>query len=290
MGMRDIMSLLYLSDILKKTGLELSKVLLIRHALSDKECKKFYDSGNIKEYTQIQKKKMFPSPERYEYWITFISNGGNSAVLDKCYHVKSYQEKSTNLVPKKFIDADWFRKNGICFELEEIDILKQYEKRLVIDWGYSTRSWKQKATNEKEILSIQSKQRVLFSGYESLVLTYGELKEIVEDNLTYADWHLALSSVYAIYLIVDKTDGKQYVGSAYGKGGLLQRWSMYVNTKHGQNKKMRELICDYPERYQNFQFSILQICPKTMTEEQIIEMESLYKKKLLTKEFGLNDN
>ncbi len=124
MGMKDIMSLLYLSDILKKTGLDLSKTLLIRHALSDKECKQFYDLGKIKEYTQIQKKKMFPCPDRYKYWITFISDGCNSAVLDKCYQVRGYQEKSTNLVPKKFIDDDWFCENGICFDLEEIDILR----------------------------------------------------------------------------------------------------------------------------------------------------------------------
>lgn len=174
--------------------------------------------------------------------------------------------------------------------MEEIDILKEYEKRLVIDWGKGTRSWKQRAINEKEILSIQSKQRVRFSGYENLVLTYGELKEILEDHLTYADWHTALSSVRAIYLIVDRTDGKQYVGSAYGEGGLLQRWSMYINTKHGHNKKMKELICNYPERYHNFQFSILQICPNTMAEEQIIHLENMYKKKLMTRKFGLNDN
>lgn len=86
--------------------------------------------------------------------------------------------------------------------------------------GKGTRSWKQRAINEKEIL---------------------------KDNLTYADWHTALSSVRAIYLIVDRTDGKQYVGSAYGEDGLLQRWSMYINTKHGHNKKIKELICNYPE-------------------------------------------
>ena len=284
------MAALYLSDILKKTDLDLSKVLLIRHALSDKECKEFYSSGHIKEYTQLQKMTMFPDPDRYEYWITFISNGGNSSVLNKCYRVKGYQEKQTDLVAKEFITYEHFAENGICFDLEEIDILKEYENRLVIDWGKGTRSWKQKATNEKEIISIQSKQNVTFDGYENLVLSYQELKDIVEDNLTYADWHTALSSVHAIYLIVDKTDGKQYVGSAYGEDGLLQRWSMYVDTKHGHNKKMKELICNHPERYQNFQFSILQVCPKTMPEDKIIQLESLYKEKLLTKTFGLNDN
>lgn len=280
--------LLYLTDILEKTKMDLTEVLLIRHALSDGQCRKCYENSKMKEYTQIQKKKF---PTKYKYWITFLSNGGTSAVLDKCYKVKGYQTGETNLVAEDFFDKEWFEKDGVCFDLEEIDLLSDLEGRLVIDWGKGARAWYQKALGTpKEVLAIQSKQKVSFTGYENLVLTYQDLKEIVEDNLTYADWHTALSSVYAIYLIVDKTDGKQYVGSAYGESGLLQRWSMYVNTKHGNNKEMRELICDYPERYENFQFSILQICPKNMMKDEVIHLESLYKKKLLSKEFGLNDN
>jgi len=90
--------------------------------------------------------------------------------------------------------------------------------------------------------------------------------------------------------IVDTTDGKQYIGSAYGEGGLLERWRLYVETGHGGNRKIEELIRDHPERYENFQFSILQILPKTITQEEVTNIENLYKRKLLTKEFGLNDN
>ena len=131
---------------------------------------------------------------------------------------------------------------------------------------------------------------MVFSGYENLILSYRELKEIVENQSVYSEWHTALSSVNAIYLIVDRTTGKQYVGSAYGEGGLLGRWSYYVSTLHGGNKLMKELICCYPERYQDFQFSILQILPKTLTSNEIIDLETLYKRKLLSFKFGMNDN
>lgn len=282
------MGLLYFNDLLKNTGLDASKVLLIRHALSNPECLKFCKLGQLKEYTQIQNKKRFPKD--FNYWITFKSDNGTSAILDKCYEVKGYQENTTNLVPKGITDPKWFSDNGICFDLQEIDLLQEYEGRLVIEWGKGAINWYQPATNEKEVIAIQSKQKVTFTGYENLLLTYDELKEIVADNLTYADWHTALSSIYAVYLIVDKTDGKQYIGSAYGTGGLFERWSMYVNTKHGNNVKMKNLICDCPKRYHSFQFSILQICPKSVTAEQMIHLESLYKRKLLTKEFGLNNN
>lgn len=63
-----------------------------------------------------------------------------------------------------------------------------------------------------------------------------------------------------------------------------------MDTLHGNNKLMKELICAYPEHYHNFQFSILQILPKTVTDKEVIEIESLYKKKLLTIPFGMNDN
>ncbi|WP_232187894.1 GIY-YIG nuclease family protein [Cohnella silvisoli] len=99
-----------------------------------------------------------------------------------------------------------------------------------------------------------------------------------------------MSSVYAIYLIADRKDGKLYVGSAFDTGGLLNRWKSFVDTKHGGNKGMKELVCNFPDRYEYFQFSILQIIPKNITAEEVIEVENLYKKKLMSIDFGMNEN
>ena len=183
-----------------------------------------------------------------------------------------------------------FQGELVFFDLQHIDLLKEFEGKLTIDWGHSTRMWHQKGTTEKPIVSIQEDQRKVFSGFENLILTYDELKEIVDNPTVYESWHTALSSINAVYLIVDKKSGKQYVGSAYGENGLLGRWAYYVNSLHGNNKKLKELICAYPERYHQFQFSILQMLPKTVTNDEIIQIENLYKKKLLTISFGLNDN
>ena len=115
--------------------------------------------------------------------------------------------------------------------------------------------------------------------------------EVVENEAgDYALWQAALSAVNAVYLIVDTQSGRQYVGSAYGKEGLLGRWRIYVDSLHGHNKLMKELICAHPERYKYFQFSILQILPKTVTDDEVIHTESLWKQKLRTIEFGMNDN
>mgnify|MGYP000066642462 FL=1 len=191
--------------------------------------------------------------------------------------------------PDGFPLEDWFQGQKTFYELEHIDLLKEYEGRLLIEWGNSALAWAQKATIEKPIVAIQDKRA--FSGYENFVLTYDELKEIVKDPTAYESWHTALSSVNAIYLIVDRENGRQYVGSAYGKDGLLGRWAHYVDSLHGDNKLMKELLCNYPQRYKYFQFSILQLLPKTATPDDVIHTETLWKKKLLTYEpLGMNAN
>ena len=281
------MAILYFSDVLRKVGLDPAKVKLIRHALTDKGFKSCYDKNMVLEYTRQQKSGF---SKNYDYWCVFISGKGTLAKLFACYRVGNSVPDTPDAMPKDFPHPEWFQGENAYFDLEHIDLLKDYEGRLTIDWGNSARMWHQKGTTEKPIVAIQADEKKVFSGFENLILTYDELKEIVENPTIYEAWHTALSSVNAIYLIVDRETGKQYVGSAYGKDGLLGRWSCYVNSLHGNNKLMKELICDHPERYHYFQFSILQILPKTATDDEVIQTESLYKKKLLTIPFGMNDN
>ena len=70
-------------------------------------------------------------------------------------------------------------------------------------------AWAQKGTNEKPIVAIRDKK--IFSGYENAILTYEELREIVQDPTAYESWHTALSTVNAVYLIVDRENGRKYV-------------------------------------------------------------------------------
>ena len=71
---------------------------------------------------------------------------------------------------------------------------------------------------KKTIVAIDSADKHPFVGYEKVILTYDKLKEIVEDKINYELWQAALSNVKGVYLILDMANGKQYVGSAYGKG------------------------------------------------------------------------
>lgn len=104
-----------------------------------------------------------------------------------------------------------------------------------------------------------------------------------------------LSSVAGIYTILDRETGKLYVGKAnayggIGKGGIWGRWESYAKTGHGSNKQLIELLENNPERKQDFLFSILRTLPKTITNDEILEIENIYKVKLGTREYGYNSN
>lgn len=280
------MAILNFSDVLKNVGLDPKRVKLIRHSLGDKAFKKCYDKGMVEEYTRVQSETF---SNGYDYWCVFISDKSTTAKFFACYKVSGGVIDTQDTKPKGFPLEDWFQGQRMFYNLERIDLLKEYEGRLLIEWGKSALAWAQKGTNEKPIVAIRDKK--IFSDYENAILTYEELREIVQDPTAYESWHTALSTVNAVYLIVDRENGRKYVGSAYGKGGLLGRWTHYVKSLHGDNKLMKELLCDYPDRYTHFQFSILQLLPKAVTPDEVIQTETLWKKKLLTYEpLGMNAN
>lgn len=283
------MAILNFSDVLKKVGLDPQRVKLIRHSLADKEFKACYEKNMVWEYTRVQNNTF---SNGYDYWCVFISAESTTAKFFACYKANGYVIDTPDVKPAGFPLDAWFQGQHAFYDLAPVDLLKEYEGRLLVEWGKGTLAWAQKGTNEKPIIAIQDKRLFnSFNGYENFILTYDELKNIVNDPMAYESWHTALSSVNAIYLIVDRKNGKQYVGSAYGKDGLLGRWTHYVDSLHGGDKLMKELLCDYPDRYMHFQFSILQLLPKTATPDDVINTETLWKKKLLTYEpFGMNQN
>lgn len=92
-------------------------------------------------------------------------------------------------------------------------------------------------------------------------------------------------------MIADRATGKLYVGAAYGEDNFWQKWSMYAQACHGNNKQLKELYDKHGSDYfKNFNFSILEIFKNTTDVEEIQKRENYWKKVLLTREFGYNDN
>ena len=130
-----------------------------------------------------------------------------------------------------------------------------------------------------------------FESYEKTILDFQMLNEIIRNPEANRDWERKLSAVAGVYIITDRKTGKQYVGSASGEnGGIWGRWSNYIHTKHGGNIRLKEIIEKDPRYYQDFQFSILEVLPLRWNSQDVLEREELYKRKLMTREFGYNNN
>ena len=130
-----------------------------------------------------------------------------------------------------------------------------------------------------------------FPGYDNVRIDFSSLELLVKNQKT--DWRVALENVKGIYLIVDKFNGKKYVGSAYGDSGIWSRWCTYINTGHGYNDELVMLIekngIDYARKY--FQFAILELRSMKTDDDTIINRESFWKEVLLTRGiFGYNKN
>ena len=108
------------------------------------------------------------------------------------------------------------------------------------------------------------------------------------------DWKVALENMKGVYVIVDKSNGKKYVGSAYGESGIWARWKTYVYSEgHGYNDELVELIAKNGADYarNNFQLAIIELLSMKTDDDFVIHRESFWKNVLQTRgEFGYNKN
>lgn len=128
-----------------------------------------------------------------------------------------------------------------------------------------------------------------FSNFKEVQLTRSQMELMFRHE--YPSWKSALSSVSGVYLLSNAESGQLYVGSAYGKGGLWSRWFDYYSNYHGGNLGLRKLYKNGgAEAFKYFNYSILETCDIDLPVESVIELENRWKSKLLTREFGLNEN
>ena len=93
-------------------------------------------------------------------------------------------------------------------------------------------------------------------GYNTVKLSFRLLETLVRENKP--SWNAVLCHVSGIYLIRDTSDGRLYVGSAYGEDGLWSRWMTYTKTGDGGNIELKALLKKKGQDHvEKFQFSIL---------------------------------
>ena len=297
---------LYLTDIIEKTGLPKEDIAVVRHTLSDENVLRVWRAGIdfFEEYQRIQPADYF---SKKKYIFSFINQQNTTARFIGVYEVVNIKPiKDATPMQDYPLYGDYEQDELVYYELKKMDILADFQKRLVIDWGSGTRKivqHKWDTLSKKPVLSIDDQPEDVFPGYEKLVWSYSEMSRFVNNPIRYPEVYKALAGVNGVYLVLDPIDNKQYVGSAYGAEGIFGRWKTYAITEGkggsdegGANKKLAAHLNAHKGRYLELQYSILAVLHRTGNEDkdkkETIEIETLYKEKLgsKNKETGLNLN
>jgi hypothetical protein len=266
--------------LLEYTGLNPATVKLVRHQdsrYSDRPtpyqlwCA---NDGRFDIYQRIQSRERFKSATHI---AAFVGTPLNETLFVGLYSVRGWSTPPQNLHdPISDEDVSKFH----LYDLTLTEILSDYRGRLIIDWGSGYRSWVQRAKHKnKPVLEIRRQAgEPPFPGFM-------EFRERLHNLATVPfSWRTALGAVGGVYLLACVKTGKLYVGSAYGEGGFWRRWEDYLVTGHGGNVLMKDLA------HAEYQVSILEVASSSTSPADVVAMESRWKAKMLTKEFGLNGN
>lgn len=281
---------LYLEHLLQPFGMDMTqRIRLVRHQETGIDIRALKRDGWFEFYQQYQGRDVFANCDAL---VSFFAERGSHSVLEGVYVVRGGKGPAQITVPKGYPYQDHASRPKYLYDLARDPRYDALCGRVVIDWGKAARAWVQHfRPQSKPVVEVLPNGYVTeFPGYLECVLSYDELKTIVKNPSSNREWHRMLSATYGVYLILDTNTGMQYVGSAYGAGGIMGRWADYAKTKHGGNKLLIELTKGQSNACRDWQFSILQTLPMSMTKNEVIACEQLHKHKLGTRAHGLNDN
>tara|TARA_Y100000031_G_scaffold93404_1_gene102486 strand:+ start:219 stop:1046 length:828 start_codon:yes stop_codon:yes gene_type:complete len=268
---------IFLNEILKLDNLENVKIrfnLMFRDNWNPIEIFKKEDFDVLLEgqYWNYKKKKSY---KHGQITLGFIRINNNDE-LWLLFHVGK-------------ITKDLNKLDGVGYEYE---ILPQYEKyfgRLIIKYKNKSQTmirYANSVINHCEVIQIlpDTFGNDIFPGYDKVNVSWEEMSRVISKE----SWKAALQNQKGVYLITDISNGKMYVGSAYGENMILGRWQSYIKSGNGGNVELKKLNFDYIKK--NFKYSILDIFKSTTDDQNIISRESWWKSVLQTREYGYNRN
>ena len=250
-------------------------VKVLRHRDAERDLWDVRSNGRLDHYQNGQSWDVFGGAR---YLISFIAERNKYAKFVGVWEVLGKSK----------------RPNGsFRYRTRELNGYSDLVGRLVVEWGDGTRSWAQwlDRAGDKAVFQLLPPNYVMdFPGFYSFTLSYQKLKEMMENPDSNREWHRMLASVSGFYVILHGSSGKQYIGSAYGKGGIWARWRSYAKNPSGGNTHLKQLLAKRPTAYRDFQFSILRVLESGATRDEVLAQEVLTKEKLGSRVFGLNNN
>jgi hypothetical protein len=278
--------MLLFTDLLEKAGLAAGQVRLLRHQTKTGNGRTPYllwrdDRPSFEEYQRVQtigNRAGLAAP----FWASFVAPPTGGTLFVGIYTARRVGT----------VDASWFdplhlvlgrqlTKDDLdSYETTRTSELEAFIGRLWIEWGAGARSWVQRADRQnKPIVELTRTFREdAFPGYTHFIANVSDVHGLP------ATWISALRAARGVYLLTSSKTREQYVGSATGDAGFLGRWQHYAQDGHGGNIGLKS------SEPSDYQVSILEVSGSAATQEEIVAVEQLWKRKLQSRAMGLNKN
>lgn len=292
-----------LNDLFRGKDIDPQSVLVFRHRPWEPQLNKVLPwlAAERPELFNAYQQSQGPTVERAMeamkgngYVAGFIGREPGKALFIGLYSIKG----SARITRKQFwaipanVELKTFGMNGfteesqrsacLWFDLQPTDFYAQWKGRLIVGWPPPERSWWRRAhRNVMPVISVlqESVLDAAMPEWDEIAITWEELSVLP------TRWKSALSHWRGIYYILDTSDGKGYVGAAYGENNLLGRWENYAIRGHGGNRLLRH------RDPRGFRFAILERVSPDMEAGDVIRLEASWKQRLHTREpYGLNEN
>ncbi len=273
-----------LNSILVAAGFDVREIRLLRHqdnrAAKDRTPYKLWrDNLQQFEFYQATQGVIHESKLKAQYWAAFVGTPSDETLFVGIYAVKGHKLLEKDM-PKPHMDG--VDKAGSChlYDLLLEPRLDGLIGKLLINWGPGKRAWIQRADKRnKEIVELRRQfKEEDFPGFLNFVKSLSQL-----ENLPIG-WINALKSSKGIYMLTCPKTKEQYVGSAIGESGFWGRWQDYAETGHGGDVALKS------RDPSDYQVSILEVAGTALSDEQILDLEKMWKRKLQSREMGLNRN
>jgi hypothetical protein len=292
------------NDLLTKENIDPASVLVMRHTPWERQLRKvlpwfaaehpeifnaYQSTQDVKVETEMLRAKYVASfiglekrrgsAEQVAVFVGLYKVGDHRPLTyDQFWEIPAFQEL------KKFgmrgFEGD--RPSVLWFDLTTNDFKKQWRGKLIVEWPRPPIKWTRFANRANFPIVAIVEDSLLFEimpDWRDCIWSWAELGKLP------SKWRESLRQWRGIYYIFDQSDGKGYVGSAYGTDNILGRWENYAAVGHGGNVLLRERS---PE---SFTFSILERVSPDMVIDEVTGLETSWKKRLHTRSpSGLNNN
>jgi hypothetical protein len=268
------------NSLLTDAGFDLKEVSLLRHRPRGGKIDPFaiWRTNRVTfEAYQAFQSHADQARFRRPIWASFVVTGGKTLFLGlyRAELIGPVKPNAKDPIAGHALDPGLYDQYR-CTRLSELSDLAE---RLFIEWGDGTRAWVQNGTTVKPISELYDAYKEPdFPGYLEVIVKLSAVPNLP------SSWVDFLRNGKGIYLLTCPTTREQYVGKADGGDGFWSRWLSYAENGHGGNVRLKN------RDRSDYQVSILEVAGSSASIDDINRMETRWKRKLQTREMGLNGN